>query len=153
MKIRQAHSRDVPGICDLINDYAEQGLMLHRSMESVFDALREFLVAEEADKLLGCCAVDIFPGGLAEVKSLAVSPNARGKGVGSQLVREGLAIARDLGVWRFFTLTYEKRFFEKLGFAVVDRQKLPEKVWRECIHCPKADQCDEIAMTMQPQPE
>lgn len=126
--------------------------MLHRSHESVYDTLREFVVADDGGELLGCCAIDVVRSDLAEVKSLAVSPSARGRGLGSSLVVEGIERARELGVDRFFALTYEKRFFEKLGFRVVDRQELPDKVWRECIACPKADQCDEIAMLYEPAP-
>ncbi len=150
MKLRHARTADVPDICALINQYAEKGLMLHRSHESVYDTLREFLVAEDDGELLGCCAVDIVWSNLAEVKSLAVSPAARGRGVGSALVSEGMEQARQLGVERFFALTYEQRFFEKLGFGVVDRHMLPDKVWRECIACPKADHCDEIAVLYEP---
>ncbi|MFP4053441.1 MAG: N-acetyltransferase [Phycisphaerae bacterium] len=147
MKVRPARTGDVPAICTLINEYAEQGLMLHRSHEGVYDSLREFLVAENDDGgLLGCCAVDIVWSNLAEIKSLAVSPAARGKGVGSKLVRAGMDLAIALGVRRFFALTYEQRFFERLGYCVCDRQTLPDKVWRECIACPKADNCDEIAV-------
>ena len=43
-------------------------------------------------------------------------------------------------------LTYEKDFFAKLGFSVVDRQELPLKVWSECVRCAKNQACDEIAM-------
>ncbi len=147
MTIRKAKCDDARAICSLINRYAEQGLMLHRSLESIYGSIREFLVAEDdSGELLGCVACDVFWRDLAEVKSLAVAPAARGRGVGSALVGEALEDARRLGVGRLFALTYERAFFERLGFEVVDRQKLPEKVWRECISCPKADQCDEIAM-------
>jgi amino-acid N-acetyltransferase len=57
-----------------------------------------------------------------------------------------VADARSLGIKRLFALTYQQRFFERHGFECIDRQALPEKVWRECMACPKADACDEIAM-------
>jgi amino-acid N-acetyltransferase len=44
------------------------------------------------------------------------------------------------------SLTYEQRFFEKLGFEVVPKESLPLKVWSDCVRCPKRDGCDEIAM-------
>jgi amino-acid N-acetyltransferase len=138
----------------LINYYAERGWMLHRSLESVYDSLREFQVAQDPQgQVIGCVAVDIFWADLAEVKSLAVAPDHRGKGLGSRLLEAAVQDARQLGVKRLFALTYEKDFFLRYGFEIVDRQSLPEKVWRECIACPKADACDEIAVirTLEPQ--
>ena len=147
MTVRPARTADAPAICELVNYYAERGRMLHRSLENVYDALREFLVAEDGDgRLVGCAAADIFWADLAELKSLAVRADFCGRGVGSELVRRALDDAAELGVKRLFVLTYEKEFFERHGFETIDRQTLPEKVWRECIACPKVDACDEIAM-------
>jgi amino-acid N-acetyltransferase len=148
MQIRPAKISDARDICALVNYYAERGHMLHRSLESVYDSLREFRVVIGRGKLLGCVAVDVFWANLAEVKSLAVSPAARGKGIGGKLIEAAVADAKALGIKKLFALTYEKEFFLKQGFRVIDRQKLPDKVWRECIACPKADACDEIAMVL-----
>ena len=147
MKIRPAHIRDAEAICSLINHYAERERMLHRSLESTYEALREFHVAEDdSGALIGCVAVDLFWSDLAEIKSLAVAPDRRGRGIGRQLVEAAIADARELGATRLFALTYEEDFFRRLGFSRIDRETLPEKVWRECIVCPKADACDEIAV-------
>lgn len=149
MKVRQAQINDAKAICKLINDYAEQGKMLHRSLENVYDCLREFAIAEdESGSVVGCVAVDIFWADLAEIKSLAVAPGRTGGGVGSMLLAAGIDDARALGVKRLFALTSETRFFERRGFTRIDRETLPEKVWRECIACPKADACDEVAMML-----
>ena len=121
--------------------------MLHRSLESVYEALREFQVAEaDGGRVVGCVAVDIFWADLAEVKSLAVAPDCVGRGLGTKLLEAAVDDAVKLGAQRLFALTYEKEFFAKNGFAVIERDRLPEKVWRECIACPKAEACDEIAM-------
>lgn len=147
MRIRNATIADARAICDLVNYYAERGRMLHRSLEGVYDTIREFQVAEDDEgRVVGCVAVDVFWSDLAEVKSLAVSPDARGTGLGGRLMRAAVEDARRLGVKRLFALTYEQGFFERQGFAVIARETLPEKVWRECLVCPKADACDEIAM-------
>ena len=144
---RPARVEDVPAICDLINYYAERGKMLHRSLESVYETLREFYVAEdESRKLVGCAAVDIFWGDLAEIKSLAVSSEHLNEGIGSKLLKAAIEDARKLGIRKLFALTYETQFFARHGFESIDRETLPEKVWRECIVCPKAEACDEIAM-------
>jgi len=146
MTIRHARVSDAPVIGELVNFYAERGRMLHRSQESLYDALREFLVAEQDGRIVGCVAVDVFWADLAEIKSLAVAENACGRGWGKNLVDAAIKDARQLGVTRLFALTYEQAFFEKCDFTVVDRDTLPEKVWRECFICPQKDHCDEIAM-------
>jgi len=147
--IRYAQTSDAEAICSLINYYAERGLMLHRSMESVYNSLREFQVAlDDEQRVVGCVAVDIFWADLAEVKSVAVAPDMVGQGIGRQLLEAGILDARRMGVKRLFTLTYEQTFFQRQGFEVIDRHSLPEKVWRECLACPKSDACDEIAMMM-----
>ncbi|MCL2700561.1 MAG: N-acetyltransferase [Phycisphaerae bacterium] len=148
MTIRPATVSDAQAICDLINYYAERGRMLHRSLESVYQSLRDFLVMEDRDEIVACVATELFWADLAEVRSLAVAPHARGKGLGTKLIRKAVAVAQKLGVHRLFALTYEKEFFARLGFEVIDRDKLPEKVWRACIYCPKADDCDETAMIL-----
>ena len=144
---------DAERICELINHYAELGKMLHRSLESIYEALRDFYVAEADGRVVGCVAVDIFWSDLAEIKSLAVSPEHRGKGLGRKLLAVAIEDAGRLGVRKIFTLTYERDFFAARGFEAIDRQALPEKVWRECIGCPKADACDEIAMMLHLEPQ
>lgn len=138
---------DAAAIRDLVNYYAERGRMLHRSLEAIYEMLREFIVVEEEGLIVGCVAVDVFWADLAEVKSLAVADGRRGQGIGRILVEAAEADARKLGVKKLFALTYEDGFFLSRGFATIDRDTLPEKVWRECIACPKFDACDEIAMS------
>jgi amino-acid N-acetyltransferase len=145
--IRRAHVSDVPAMARIINDAAEFGLMLPRSLASLYENLRDFQVAvDDRDQVIGTAALTLVWANLAELASLAVDREYRGKGLGKQLAQACLAEAKSLGIKRVMTLTYEQRFFEKLGFDVVDRQKLPLKVWRECVRCPKNQACDEIAM-------
>ena len=145
--IRPARVDDVPAIFELINEYAERSIMLHRSMESLYESLRDFIVAQNGDgRIVGCVALDIFWADLAEIKSLAAASEARGKGVGFGLVAAAVVEAGKLGIGKLFALTYEQDFFIRQGFEMIDRNDLPEKVWRECIACPRVDNCDEIAM-------
>ncbi len=144
--IRAATVPDVPAIAGLINSFAERGLMLFRSHAELYETLRDFLVEEEAGAIRGVCALEIVWADLAEVKSLAVDRSQQGKGIGGRLVEAVAEEARRMQIQRVFALTYEQKFFERLGFGVVDRAALPLKVWSDCIKCPKRDGCDEIAM-------
>ncbi|QNN25496.1 N-acetyltransferase [Planctomycetales bacterium ZRK34] len=148
MKIRPARVADVPRIAEIVNNYAEQGLMLHRSHAELYERLRDFVVvADDDDLAMGVTGLRIMWANLAEVYSLAVAPEARGAGVGKKLVSAMADEAERLGIRRLFALTYERKFFERCGFEVVDRHRnLPLKVWSECIRCPKNQACDEIAM-------
>ena len=120
--------------------------MLHRSLESIYESLRDFLVCHEDGRLVGCVALSISWKDLGEIRSLAVAAGHEGKGIGRQLLARAIQDGRGLGLKRIFALTYEPAFFSRLAFRVVDKETLPTKVWRDCIHCPKAEACDEIAM-------
>jgi amino-acid N-acetyltransferase len=145
--IRPATIHDVPRIQAIINSHAELGKMLFKSLAQLFEDLRDFGVYMDADgKVVGCVALTIIWGDLAEVRSLAVDESSRGMGIGKQLVRWCVDEARRLGIRKLFALTYEDTFFRKLNFDVVDKDTLPLKVWSDCVRCPKRDGCDEIAV-------
>ncbi len=150
MKIRHAKITDAQGISDLVNHYAEKDLMLHRSLESIYAAIRGFIVAEDDEgNLIGCVGLDIFWSNSAEIRSLAVAESVRGKDVGTRLIRECITDAEDLGLPKLFAMTYEKVFFERLGFVAVDIKTLPEKVWRECLEWYGQGHRHETAMVLQ----
>ncbi|MDP9174333.1 MAG: N-acetyltransferase [Planctomycetota bacterium] len=155
--IRPATIHDVPRIQEIINSHAELGKMLFKSLAQIYEALRDFAVyevdAESGDgeraipgKIAGCVAVSIIWADLAEVRSLAVDEDFRGRGIGKRMVEWAVDEARRLQIRRLMALTYEQAFFEKLSFEVVPKETLPLKVWTDCVRCPKRDNCDEIAM-------
>ena len=147
--IRTATIYDVPRIQEVINSHAELGRMLFKSLAQLFEDLRDFAVYEDEDgRVVGCAAVTIIWADLAEVRSLAVDEAYRGRGIGRALVEWCVDEARRLRIRKLMSLTYEQRFFEKLGFEVVQKEALPLKVWSDCVRCPKRDGCDEIAMVL-----
>ena len=146
MQIRSAKTSDAKAINSLINYYAEQDKMLFRSVASVYEELQSFLVAEIDDKIVGCCCLQIVWADLAEVKSLAVEEKRVGTGVGRGLVLAIAEKAQELGISRLFALTLNAEFFKKAGFKVIEKEKLPMKVWTDCAKCPKQRNCDEIAV-------
>ena len=147
MIYRKATFADVEAIYELVADYAEQGVMLARSRNTLYETLRDMVVAIDGDgTLAGVGGLHVIWDRLAEVRTMAVSPNKRRRGIGAEIVRRLLEDGESLGIEKYFTLTYQPEFFKALGFEVINKEELPHKVWKECIDCPKFPNCDEIAM-------
>jgi amino-acid N-acetyltransferase len=149
MKVRKAILKDAPKLYTLINEYAKEGILLPRSLNSIYEDIRDFWVCEKQGEIVGCSALHIVWEDLAEIKSLAVRKDHRNNGVGSLLVEKCLEEAEELGIKRVFVLTYATDFFAKFNFREVKKETLPHKVWGECINCVKFPQCDEIAMILE----
>ncbi len=147
MRIRPARVEDVDAMRSLIDRYAAEDRMLARSRDFLLEHLRDFLVAD-GDTFLGCCALAVLTRDLAEIRSLAVRPEAGGRGVGKALVDACVEEARRLGLRRVFALTLVPRFFERCGFTLTSLGHLPEKSASECPVCPKRFACDEQAMLL-----
>ncbi len=131
----------------LINAFADKSEMLHRSMNELYETIRDFSVVEDGEHgIVAVAALHVVWDDLAELKAVAVAPSHQGRGLGRVVVESVLADASRLGLRRVFTLTYKPDFFSKFGFKIVDRNTLPHKVWGECIKCLKFPNCNEIAM-------
>jgi amino-acid N-acetyltransferase len=146
--IRKAILQDARQIHQLLLTYAKDGLVLSRSLMEIFEAIRDFYVFVEEDRVVGAAALNICWEDLAEVRSLVVHEDYGGRGVGKHLVEACLSEARQLGIGRIFALTYQQVFFEKLGFEVIEKSELPQKIWGDCIKCAKFPECDEIALSL-----
>ena len=144
--IRKALIGDVKAIQSLINGYADQGQMLPRSLNDLYENVRDFSIYEEGSAIAGVCALHISWEGLAEIRSLAVIKGKTKQGIGKSLVNESLREAEYLGADRVFVLTYQELFFRSLGFSPVDKKELPHKIWTDCLHCVKFPNCDESAL-------
>ncbi len=136
---------DVRAIHGLLQGFADQGLLLARSISSLYDQLRDFIVYDD-DGVLGVCSLHISWDNLAEIRSLAIAPELQGRGIGSRLVRSCLDEAESLEIGQVFVLTYQADFFRKLDFIDKDKKDLPHKIWSDCLHCPKFPDCDEEAL-------
>jgi amino-acid N-acetyltransferase len=146
MPVRKAHVRDAAAIHRLVNHYAREQVMLPLSLGEVYDRLRDFVVCEENGEVVGCGALHVMWEDLAEVRSLAVREDARGRGIGRAVLEACLREAPSLGVRRVFALTFVPDFFARFGMAAVPRESLPHKVWADCVRCPRFPTCDEVAM-------
>ena len=147
--LRNAKLPDINGLLGVINDYATQGILLPRTEFELAENIRDFVVAVEDSRIIGCGALHFYTPRSAEVRSLAVSPQNKAGGVGRMIV-EALEIeAIEQELQSIFAFTYVPGFFEKLGFSQVDRAELPLKAWKDCLRCPKFQACDEIPMLKQ----
>jgi len=149
--IRKARMTDVNDMYRIINHYAEDQLMLPKTQLQLYENLRDYTVAVDpaaSNHVTGCGALHIYWEDLAEIRAIAVAPGMTHQGVGTRLVDQLLAEAREMEVERVFLFTYEPRFFNRFGFVQVEHSSMPLKVYNECFHCPKFNKCDEIAMVL-----
>jgi amino-acid N-acetyltransferase len=144
--IRKAKIEDIKEIQKLINSFAKRDLMLPRSLNELYENLRDFWVADEKGKVVGCAALHISWDDLAEVKSLAVEKRVQARGLGKDLVQACLDEAGKLGAKKVFVLTYKPEYFKKFGFKKIKTAQLPHKIWAECINCCKFPDCQETAL-------
>ncbi len=146
MEIRKAKLGDVEEMYELVNKYAGKGLMLSRSRSMLYETLRDFIVVEIDRQVVGTGALHLMWLDLAEIRALAVKDNYTRQGIGKKMVEFFLEEAKEMRIPSVFTLTYQPGFFAKLGFTVVEKEKMPQKFWKDCINCPKFPNCDEVCM-------
>jgi len=146
--LRKARISDAKAIHKLLIRYAQDGLMLSRSLSDIYETIRDFYVYVEDETVVGTVCLHICWEDLAEVRSLAVAEENGGRGLGRSLVDACIEEARQLGLKRLFALTYKPAFFGKLGFHEIEKSELPHKIWGDCMKCVKFPECDEIAMSI-----
>lgn len=147
VRIRSAKATDSDQIHTLINLHADKGLMLPRTKYKIYSRLQGFVVVEDdQQELVGCGALVILWNDLAEIQSLVVAPHKQGSGYGKAIVITLLEKAAALAIPNILALTYQVKFFAKLGFTVIEKDSIPRKIWGECLECPKLECCDETAM-------
>jgi amino-acid N-acetyltransferase len=147
--IRKATIKDIVKIQGLINYFARRDVMLPRSLNELYENIRDFWVFEDREKVIGCCALHISWEDLVEIKSLAVERSKQKMGIGKRLVEVAIGEAKELGAKKIFVLTYQPGFFKQFGFKKIKTASLPHKIWAECINCPKFPDCQETAMIKQ----
>jgi N-acetylglutamate synthase-like GNAT family acetyltransferase len=153
MKMRRARANDAGAIHQLVAHYAEQGLLLPRAEEQIGRHISHFLVLQEKQHFIGCLSLESYGADLAEIRSVAVSPDRRGEGLGASLVEFAQLEARRRGIARVFAVTHAPQFFEQQGFVAASRQSLTEKIERDCRACPKQRSCRLVAVVATVIPE
>ena len=145
-RVEKARIKDVPQMHQLINYFADKGLMLARPLSQIYENIRDYFVVRQGEQVIACAALHVSWSDLAEVKSLAVTEENQQKNIGRRLVEACLSEVKELGIATVFCLTYQPEFFKKCGFTLVEKSELPHKVWGECYLCPKFPNCDEVAL-------
>ncbi len=147
IEYKKAKLSDISKMQELVLPEVKSGVILYRSDDEIATNIRSYTLAVDGDRLVGFVALHIHAPTLAEVRSLIVDEDYRGKGVGASLVNETVKEATSLGIKDLFTLTYQKSFFERLGFNEIAKEKLPEhKIWADCVKCKHFPICDEVAL-------
>ena len=146
MIIRKAKVQDVQGIYKLIEFYAKEGQLLIRTPASICADILSFYVAIENDEVVGVGSLYVYDESLCEIRSLAVSADHMQKGIGKKITQKIVEDAQLVGINNMISLTYQVEFFSKLGFEVISKETIPQKVRKDCLSCPKFFACDETAM-------
>ncbi len=146
LMVRKAAMRDIPALLALINGYAGDGVMLARTEFEISENMRDFCVAFSGGALVGCGALHFYSPVMGEIRSLAVAPDVKVRGIGRLIVHFLVEEALAYSLAAVFAFTYVQGFFERVGFEQVERGVLPLKVWKDCLRCAKFQDCDEIAV-------
>ncbi len=131
----------------LVEPFVEDGTILMRSADEISTNIRSYMLAFDADRLIGFTALHVHTTKLAEIRSLIVQTHSQAKGVGKKLVSLALEEGEKLGLKEVLVLTYKQAFFEKLGFVEISKESLPEhKIWADCIKCKHFPICNEVSL-------
>ncbi|MDV7244910.1 MULTISPECIES: amino-acid N-acetyltransferase [Rhodococcus] len=128
--VRRARTSDVPEIKRLIDIYAGK-ILLEKNLVTLYESIQEFWVAERDGAVIGCGAMHVLWADLGEVRTIAVDPQAKGRGAGHQVVAKLIEVARELELERLFVLTFEVDFFAKHGFVEIDGTPVTAEVYAE----------------------
>ncbi|MEO8105753.1 MAG: amino-acid N-acetyltransferase [Actinomycetes bacterium] len=131
--IREARTADVKAVRLLVDTYASDRILLSKATVTLFEDIQEFYVAEIDGVIVGCGALHVLWEDLAEVRTLAVDIEHRGRGIGDLLLRRLLQQARHLGVSRVFCLTFEVDFFSRHGFAEIEGAPVSHEVFEQLL--------------------
>jgi len=143
---KKATLLDIDDMQRLVKPEVEKGIILHRSDDEIATNIRSYTIAKDGKKLVGFSALHIFSKKLAEIRSIIIDKEYRGLGIGKNIIARLIKEGKELGVESIFALTYEREFFEKIGFFEIEKDKLPEqKIWADCVKCKLFPICNEIA--------
>ncbi len=135
--IRRARTADIRAISALIEPLVESRVLLGKDLVVLYEAVQEFTVATTPEgDIVGCGALHVFWENLGEIRTLAVSPDHLGHGIGTAIVRSLEEQARELGLTTLFCLTFEVDFFVSNGFHEELDPIVDSEVYVELVRSP-----------------
>jgi len=144
---KKASLLDIPAMQSLVEPEIQSGVILYRSDDEIATNIRSYTLAMDGDKLVGFCALHIHSPNLAEVRSMIIDSSYRGQNIGSTLVSKVCDEGILLGLREVLALTYQRTFFERLGFVEIPKETIPEhKIWADCIKCKHFPICNEVSL-------
>ena len=135
--IRRARTSDIRAIAELVEPLVEARVLLGKDLVVLYEAVQEFTVATRSSgEVVGCGALHVFWENLGEIRTLAVSPDHLGKGIGTAVVAALEEQARELGLSTLFCLTFEVDFFQRRGFHLQEEQIVDPEMYLELVRSP-----------------
>lgn len=131
--IRPARTQDVVAIRQLIDLYAPDRRLLSKATVTLYEDVQEFVVAEVEGRIVGCGALHVMWEDLAEIRTLAVSPELTGHGIGRRILSLLVDRGQRLGVSRIFCLTFEGDFFRRFGFVELSDPAVSPDIFAELL--------------------
>jgi amino-acid N-acetyltransferase len=130
-----------------VNSLSHDGTLLRREFGEIRENIRDFFIAEDdAGGFLGCGALHVYGPHLAEVRSIVIAPSAQRHGAGGEILLALLAEADAREIPAVCCFTRLPEFFVRHGFAIAEREAIPDKIRKDCLCCPRLHACDEVAM-------
>lgn len=149
MEIVKPTLNDAVQIKSIIDEFAKSRDILPRSIEDVAERIREFVVIKDKKTVVAISSLRIYYPFLAEIRTIAVKKDFQKMGLAKKLIDYEIEEAKSLFVKRVFALTFQLKFFEKMGFKQIDKKQLPQKkIWEDCVKCPFFPDCKEIAVIL-----
>ncbi len=97
-------------------------------LEDIDEHLSDFITAEYDGRIVGVIGLEAC-GKVGLLRSLAVDVGYRSRNIGSHLVKEMIGYTQNLKIEKLLLITTTARdYFEKFGFAMVDRENVPSEV-------------------------
>jgi amino-acid N-acetyltransferase len=135
--IRRARTSDIRAIASLIEPLVEARVLLGKDLVVLYESVQEFTVATRSSgEVVGCGALHVFWENLGEIRTLAVSPEHVGQGIGAAVVTALEEQARELGLSTLFCLTFEVDFFARHGFHIQDDPIVDPEIYLELVRSP-----------------
>jgi len=135
LDIRKATRADIKDIKRLLSFYCLE-------TEDVEKNLQEFIIAVKDGITVGCACLDVDH--IIELRSFAVLPSYRNRGIGSSLVGAIIKHAAEL-TDTVYLRTTSPVFFEKKGAQRLEKEE-KKVIWKECDECDTFNICKQVLM-------